>query len=244
MNMIAAMAGITDSNFLKQYMKDNIDIITLGGYSCHNETYNAARKIVDRGRCEFIVKPEDLADHINCEVNKLRNYKPKWKGKICANIRATNPESFKNLDNCNVDIIEVNAHCRQPEMIKAKTGQTLLGDIKRLEAIIEYVCDNLKCELSLKMRANVDNIDTIEIIEMLESYPIQYIHIDAMKPGVMMADLDIINTISNITSKHLIGNNSVKTHKDYINMINSGADSVSIARAAVNCDIDEIFRIS
>nr|WP_295164955.1 hypothetical protein [uncultured Methanosphaera sp.] len=109
---------------------------------------------------------------------------------------------------------------------------------------MEYVCDNLKCELSLKMRANVDNIDTIEIIEMLESYPIQYIHIDAMKPGVMMADLDIINTISNITSKHLIGNNSVKTHKDYINMINSGADSVSIARAAVNCDIDEIFRIS
>ena len=50
MNMIAAMAGITDSNFLKQYMKDNIDIITLGGYSCDNETYNAARKIVDRGR--------------------------------------------------------------------------------------------------------------------------------------------------------------------------------------------------
>lgn len=243
MNMIAAMAGITDSNFLKQYMKDNIDIITLGGYSCDNKSYNAARKIVERGRREFIVKPEDLTDHINCEVRNLHSHNPQWNGKICANIRGSSPESFRNLVKCDeIDIIEVNAHCRQPEMLDAKVGQSLLGDIKHLEAIVEYVCDNLDCELSLKMRANVEGVDITEIIQMLESYPIDYIHIDAMKPNVMMADFDIINKISEITSKHIIGNNSVTTHDNYIKMLECGADSVSVARAAIDGNVDEIFR--
>ena len=57
----------------------------------------------------------------------------------------------------------------------------------------------------------------------------------------MEADYEIIEEVSNNTEIHLIGNNSVTTHDDYMKMINSGADSVSVARAALNGNIQDIF---
>ena len=41
---------------------------------------------------------------------------------------------------------------------------------------------------------------------------------------------------------HLIGNNSVTTREDYEKMLDSGADSVSVARAAMDGDVTNIFK--
>jgi len=175
-------------------------------------------------------------------IDIIRGYNPKWNGKISVNLRATTPEPFALLyKNEDIDILEINAHCRQAPMIEAKTGQVLLTNPDILGDMLEEVTTNSGKEISVKIRSNVEGVNILEIIELIESYNVDYLHVDAMNPGVDEADYDILNRICGKTSIHVIGNNSVRTREDYLKMIDNGADSVSVARAALEGDIDHIF---
>ena len=44
MNVLSAMAGITDGNFCKKFTKENIDIVTISGYNSDLKTYCCNRK--------------------------------------------------------------------------------------------------------------------------------------------------------------------------------------------------------
>lgn len=243
MNVLSAMAGITDGNFCKEFTKQNIDIVTIGGYNSDFETFKAGLENSTKNRREFLTCPHHLSDEISEQVDIIKKYNPSWKGFINVNIRGTKAESFKILENNkDIDILEVNAHCRQESTVNAGAGQALLKNVKNLESILEEVTSHKNYDISVKIRANVDGVDTMQIVEAIESYDIKYIHVDATNPGIMEADYNIINKISNNTNMHLIGNNSVNSHEDYMQMINNGADSVSVARAALNKDISEIFK--
>lgn len=244
MNVIAPMAGICNGDFLKKFTNENVDVLTLGGYATDMKTYNASVNIKNLGRDEFIIKPDVLNYEIKRQADIIHSFNPHWNGLICVNLRGTSASSFTSFKyNDSIDILEVNAHCRQPQMCNIGAGEALLRDVNRFRSILEEVSSHTKYDLSVKIRANVNGVDTLEIIDIINEYPaIKYIHIDAMKPGIPTADYELLNQIRKNTKKHIIANNSVTSHEDYLKMLSSGADSVSVARAAIYEDVRNIFK--
>ena len=49
---------------------------------------------------------------------------------------------------------------------------------------IKDVVDNASCEVSVKIRANVEGSDTLKIAKLIENAGADYLHIDAMKAGI------------------------------------------------------------
>ena len=242
MNILSAMAGNNDGEFCKKFTNQGVDIITLGGFNLDLKTFKAGLENMSNDRKEFFTCPHHISEDIDEFIEVIRDYNPSWKGKISVNLRASEASSYGVLyKNKNIDIFEVNAHCRQEPMLEAGTGQALLTNTSLLEEMLEELTTNSKKEIGVKIRANVENVDTLKIVEIINSYNVDYLHVDAMNPGVDEADYDIINQISSHTDIHLIGNNSVTSREDYLKMLENGADSVSVARAALQGDISHIF---
>ena len=242
MNVLSAMAGINDGEFCKKFTKQGVDLITLGGFNLDLPTFKAGLENMTQDRKEFFTCPHHISEDITEFIDVIRDYNPSWNGKISVNLRAASPNSYSVLyDNENIDIFEINAHCRQAPMIEAGTGEVLLSNTELLGQMLEEVTNNSNKEICVKIRANVEGIDTLSIVEFIESYDVKYLHVDCMNPGVDEADYDILNKICGKTSMHVIGNNSVTSHEDYMKMLDNGASSVSVARAALEGDIDHIF---
>lgn len=243
MNVLSAMAGINDGEFCKKFTKQGVDLITLGGFNMDVPTFKAGLENISKhDRKEFFTCPHHISEDLTEFIEVIHEYNPKWNGKISVNLRATTPEPFSLLyNNDNIDILEINAHCRQAPMLEAKTGQALLSNPQVLGDILEEVTTNSGKKTSVKIRSNVEGVDILEIVELIESYNVDYLHVDAMNPGVDCADYDILNKICEKSSAHVIGNNSVRTHEDYLKMLDAGADNVSVARAALEGDISHIF---
>lgn len=243
MNVLSAMAGINDGEFCRKFTQQNIDIITLGGYNIDLDTFKAGLENSVKYRQEFITCPHHLSEDIDEQINIIKEYNPKWKGKVSANMRAVSADSFKAIyKNTQLDIIEINAHCRQEATQEVGAGQALLRNDKLLLEMIDALCENTKFDISVKIRANVEGVDTLKIVEAIQSYPVKYLHVDAYNPGIAEADYEIINKIASVTDMHIIGNNSMTSHERYQKMLDSGASSVSVARAALDGDIGHIFQ--
>lgn len=234
MIVLAPMAGICDSSFLLKFVPYGFDVLSLGGYNCDEETVNAGKEIIKRGRKEFDIDPEKLIDTISQEVKTLKN---EYNGLISANLRAISPDSIIEISKIkDLDIIEINAHCRQKEILDLNCGQAMLKDLEFFEDYISEVKNKSDKKVSVKIRANV--VDTLEVAKIVEDSKIDYLHIDAMKPGYAHADLDLMKNIAENTKIHIIGNNSIVDLKSAIAMQKTGVESISIARATLNGKID------
>ena len=158
--VVAPMAGITDAEFLKKVIPYGFDVATLGGYSLDAPTIEASKKIIQRGRKEFDFPLSDIFTHIENEVASIKNVYDNVK--VSANVRSTNPQPIINVGNIkDLDIVEINCHCRQKEILDIGCGQEML---KRndLANFISQVVDNVNSEVSVKIRANVDGVDTLK----------------------------------------------------------------------------------
>jgi TIM-barrel protein len=215
----APMAGITDSKFTSKF--SNAGLIVLGGYNLDKRTNEAARKEVARGRNEFV--SDDPMDFLEQELTASRDLTT-----IAVNVRAASLEPYvqaAHLSKKYGAILEINAHCRQPEMVELGAGEALLRDVPRL---CEYIREIKKTGvvLSVKTRANV--VNDVELAKAIENAGADIIHIDAMHPqGV---DIGVIKRIRNSTDLFIIGNNSVVDLESAKDMFSHGADMVSVAR--------------
>lgn len=231
MKVLAPMAGITDAKFAIKLIPYGFDTVSIGGYNTDKETIAAGEKIIKRGRKEFNYPKEEIFEIIQKESNEIKN---KFNNiNLSANLRATNPEPLIEISKiANLDIIEINCHCRQEELQNISCGQAML---KRpdLEDFIKEVVKKSKSKVSVKMRANIEGNNDLEIAKLLENCKIDYLHLDAMKPGIANADFELISQIANETQLHIIGNNSVNSNEQAQKILNSGAKSFSIARAAI-----------
>ena len=201
------MAGITDAEFLNKVIPYGFDVVTLGGYSLDEKTIEASQKIIERGRKEFHFELDEIIPHIESEANKIKKVHPG----VCvsANVRSTNPEPIIEASKIkNLDIIELNCHCRQEEITSIGCGQEML---KRpdLEDFISQIVDDAKSEVSVKIRANVEGIDTLEIAQVIEDAGADYLHLDAMDPNVFDADWKLLENVCKHTDMRVIGNNSI-----------------------------------
>ena len=230
--VVAPMAGITDASFLNKVIPQGFNVATLGGYSLDEPTIEASKKIIERGRKEFDFPLDEIFTHIENEVNSIK--KVHGNVKVSANVRSTTPQPIIEVGNIeNLDIVEINCHCRQDEIVAIGCGQEMLNRAD-LKDFISQVVDNVGSEVSVKIRANVDGIDTLKIASLIEDAGADYLHIDAMKKGVFEADWELLRNICNNVNIKVIGNNSVNSRANLEKMIDTGVDGFSIARSIIS----------
>lgn len=235
------MAGITDAEFAMKLIPYGFDTVIIGGYNTDNESIDACERIIARGRKEFNYPKEEIYSVIENEVNTIKD---SFDVSVSANLRGTTPDPLIEISKIkSLDIIEINCHCRQEELVEAGCGQAMLLR-PDLEDYIKEVVKKSKSKVSMKMRANVEGVDNLGIAKLAEECGIDYLHIDAMKRGVRDADFDLIKQISDNTNIFIIGNNSINSISQAEKMLNAGANGISIARAAIggklNFDLNEI----
>ena len=234
------MAGITDAEFLNKVIPFGFDTATLGGYSLDAETIEASEKIIKRGRNEFHFLQDEIIGHIKKEVNLIKKQHPDVK--VSVNVRSTTPQPIIEVSKIdNLDIVEINCHCRQEEILAIGCGQNMLkrGD---LADYIKDVVDNASCEVSVKIRANAEGSDTLKIAKLIENAGADYLHIDAMKAGIFDADYDLLTEICSNTNIKVIGNNSIDSEQKIEKMLKTGVYGFSIARALISGKLN--FNIS
>ncbi len=234
--VVAPMAGITNSEFLNKVIPYGFDVATLGGYSLDQATIDASKKIIERGRREFDFPLDEIFTHIENEANSIK--KVHKNVKVSANVRATTPQPIIEAGNIrDLDIVEINCHCRQKEITDIGCGQEML--IRNdLADFISEVVDNVSSEVSVKIRANVEGTDTLKLASLIEESGADYLHIDAMKKGVFEADWELLTEISNNVNIKVIGNNSVNSQVNLQKMIETGVDGFSIARSLISGNLD------
>ena len=234
--VVAPMAGITNANFLNKVIPLGFDVATLGGYSLDPPTIEASKKIIERGRAEFDFPLDEIFTHIQNEINSIKSVHSGVK--VSANVRATTTQPIIDVGNIeNLDIVEINCHCRQEEILAIGCGQEMLNR-PDLSNFISQIVDNVKSEVSVKIRANVEGTDTFEIAKLIEDAGADYLHVDAMKKGVFEADWELLSEICNNVDIKVIGNNSVNSKENLEKMINTGVDGFSIARSVISENID------
>lgn len=226
------MAGITNAEFLNKLIPYGFDVVTLGGYSLDKKTIDASQKIIGRGRKEFHFELDEVIPHIENEVKSIKTIHPNVM--VSANVRSTTPEPIIEASKINnLDIIEINCHCRQEEITSIGCGQEML---KRPD-LVDYICeivDGAKSEVSVKIRANVEGIDTLEIAKAIESAGADYLHLDAMDPNVFDADWKLLENVCNNTNIKVIGNNSIDSPQKIRKMYECGVYGFSIARGVIS----------
>ena len=236
LKVVAPMAGITNADFLNKVIPYGFNVATLGGYSLDESTIEASKRIIERGRKEFDFPLDVIFNHIENEVASIKNVHGDVK--VSANVRATTPQPIIEAGNIkDLDIIEINCHCRQNEILAIGCGQNMLNR-PDLSDFISQVVDNVKSEVSVKIRANVEGVDTFEIANLIENAGADYLHIDAMKKGVFEADWELLEKICNNVDIKVIGNNSVNSQENLKKMISTGVDGFSIARSVISGNLD------
>ena len=226
------MAGITDGKFCSKMASYGFDLLTIGGYNADKLAINAGLKIIKRGRSEFDVDKNDLQQHIRDEIRFIKN---NYKGQVSVNLRASSPDPIIEISKIpELDVVEINAHCRQHEMIESGCGQALLKNIEILYKFTSKVVKNCNKKVSVKIRANVPGVDDLMVAETIKDAGADFIHVDAMKPGFDCADYSVIESIKRNVDIFIIGNNSIRDLESARQMLSSGADGISLARAAIN----------
>ncbi len=226
------MAGITDAEFLNKVIPYGFDAVTLGGYSLDEKTIEASQKIIERGRKEFHFELEEIIPHMESEVNKIKEIHPDVS--VSANVRSINPEPIIEASKIkNLDIIELNCHCRQEEITSIGCGQEMLKRTD-LADFISQIADNAESEVSVKIRANVGGIDTLEIAKTIEDAGADYLHLDAMDHKVFDADWKLLENVCKNTDIRVIGNNSIDSADKIKKMYLCGVYGFSIARAIIS----------
>ncbi|MCE7743051.1 MAG: hypothetical protein GOP50_11435 [Candidatus Heimdallarchaeota archaeon] len=233
----SAMAGIANSQFCQKMLDFNAGMVTLGGLSIDKKNKFATRLLVDKGREEFLLPEKNPEIKKWCKDNILLK-KIRMEQKIAANVRIVEIDNMsrswlKNLEQY-VDYIEINAHCRQKEIIAIDGGQTLLLDLARLEELLQEISFNFPSIIfGIKIRGHVvENVNVL--IKTLERSRCEYIHIDAMIPEKDEANLELIKEFVQATDIPIIANNSIRTIEGIQQTLSKGAKAISIARPLIN----------
>ncbi|HIQ32604.1 MAG TPA: hypothetical protein EYH55_03890 [Methanothermococcus okinawensis] len=229
--VLAPMAGITDGSFCGRY-RNLFGIVTLGALNLDSATLSASREMVKRGRREFLYNFDNFEDIVKKEVEKAR----KSNALISVNIRFRDFEEARDrieILGRYCDIIELNCHCRQEEILRLGIGQALLKR-ENFETLRDFLKGIWELEIDkpifLKVRANVVPVEElIDNLSKVERY-FHGIHLDCFNPGRDYPDLDYLRGIrSYFKEKVIIGNNSVTSLEDAERMLKY-SDLVSVAR--------------
>jgi tRNA-dihydrouridine synthase B len=215
---IASMAGMVDADYLLE-RADHIGLGFIGGYSIDGPTMDAARSIASSGeRKEFIF--DDPVAELTAQIAKMA----KSDVILGVNLRGSSPSAFKAIARAlgSAVVYEIDAHCRQPEMIAAGCGEYYLKNTGKLLDAVRALKEE-GVTVSVKIRAGVT--DDRMLAEALWHAGADILHVDLMDSGTAK-----LRQIRNSCPLMIIANNSINTFERMRDMLSHGADIVSLAR--------------
>ncbi|MEE9411271.1 MAG: tRNA-dihydrouridine synthase [Candidatus Heimdallarchaeota archaeon] len=233
----SAIAGIANNDFCQQMLDFDAGMVILGGYSIDYANIQATQQVIERGRKEFLT-PFDAEELKKWSENNLFLRKKNTQQIIAANVRLIKIDEISKLWLSllveKVDFIELNVHCRQKEILEIGGGQDIVQELKILENLLQTLHTILEPEkLGIKLRGiTIKNRD--KLVDLLETFEIQFLHIDAMIPGENKSDIQLINDFAKSTNIPIIGNNSVISIENVKEMLKAGAVAASLARPLID----------
>ncbi len=193
----------------------------LGGLALDDATRDAASRMVsDRDRSEFLPADPHAFMERQLEAVSSLDLRPGF------NVRAVDLDALERAARICADhdaILEINAHCRQPEMTALGAGQALLKDPAALARRVE-VAAGTGATVSVKGRTEVQGVDLPALAERLDAAGAEILHVDAMDSESVIADVD------DRTDVFLLANNEVRDRESVREYLAYGADAVSVAR--------------
>ncbi|MFA9517823.1 tRNA-dihydrouridine synthase [Halopenitus sp. H-Gu1] len=192
----------------------------LGGIALDPASRSAARDLVDRDREEFL--PADPIAFVDAQLEALADADVR----PGINVRSATIDPIYEVARRCVDhgaILEINAHCRQPELCAVGCGESLLADLDRLSRYVEAASEP-GATVSVKVRAEVPEVDLAEVATAIETAGAEIMHVDAMDTEGVIADVD------RAADLWIIANNEVRDHGTVREYLEYGADAVSVGR--------------
>ena len=227
---MAAYAGRNNGTFCKRIADLGVGMVTLGGISVDDEAKKQSLAMHARGRMEFT--SEDHKSFITEGIRELED----TTALVAVNIRSATLEGYVDAATLIDDlggIVEIDAHCRQPEIMSIGAGQALLSDLPFVKRILDELYSKRDFPTILKIRGNI--IPGVALADVTEEC-CTALHVDAMYEGKDTFDpsvfLDIPDDI------FLIGNNSVR-NRESAEAILEFCDAFSFARLADDFDATE-----
>ncbi|MEF8771119.1 tRNA-dihydrouridine synthase [Halodesulfurarchaeum sp.] len=224
---VASLSGKSDADWAKQ-ASPWAGAAFLGGLALDKQTRTAARQMVTgRDRSEFL--PEDPFGFMESELRALdeTDITPGF------NVRSVDQSSLKRAAKLCADYgayIEINAHCRQPEMTRIGAGQALLTEPERLANTIRTAAQT-DATVSLKVRTEILGVDLQQVSQTAVEAGADILHIDAMDSE------SVIKDVKDRTTAFIIANNGVRDQATAIEYLEYGADAVSVARPSTNTEV-------
>ena len=216
---LASLSGEADAEWAAA-AADLAGAAFIGGIALDEPSREAARALVDRDRREFL--PDDPLQFIKHQLSAL-DEEPIQPG---VNVRATTVDPIREAASicaAHDAILELNAHCRQPELREVGCGETLLADSDRLPKYVEAAADE-GAAVSAKVRAEVSGVDLPALARRIEKAGGDAIHIDAMDAEAVIRD------VAAATDLFVIANNEVRDRESVQEYLGYGADAVSVGR--------------
>ncbi|MFB6081045.1 MAG: dihydropyrimidine dehydrogenase [Haloferacaceae archaeon] len=215
----ASLSGASDAGWARR-AAPHVDLALLGGLALDRPTRAAARRLVVRGRDEFL--PPDPVAFVDEQFRALADA-PVRPG---INVRAASPDPVAAVARVcarHDGVLEVNAHCRQAEMCAAGAGEALLADPERLRAQVAAAA-NAGATTCVKARAEVAGVDLPAVARTVAAAGGDAIHVDAMDSEPVVAD------VAAAADLHVVANNGVRDRSTVREYLAHGADAVSVGR--------------
>jgi TIM-barrel protein len=227
----ASLSGRSDAAWARDALP-HVGAAFLGGIALDQPTREGARELVDRDRDEFL--PDHPLAWIDGQLDSLADaaLQP------AVNVRAATPAPIGDAATICAEhgaILEVNAHCRQPELCDAGAGESLLQDPDRLASYVETAARN-GAPVSVKLRAEVDGVDLPAVAARASDAGADVLHVDAMDSESVIAD------VVGATDAFVIANNEVRDRESVHEYLEFGADAVSVGRPSTEPAVLERVR--
>jgi len=206
----------------------------IGGIALDKPSRKAARKLTERDRNEFL--PVDPLAFITSQLSQLVDV-PVRAG---VNVRTTTVDPVQKAAAICADhgaILEINAHCRQPELRAVGCGERLLADSDRLTTYVEAAAAEGPA-VSVKVRAEVSGVDLPTVAAQIERAGADMIHVDAMDSE------QVIKAVDEATDLFIIANNEVRDRQSVQEYFGYGADAVSVGRPSREPDGPVMQRVA
>jgi TIM-barrel protein len=229
---LASLSGEADADWAKR-ASELADLAFLGGLALDADSRAAARELVARDREEFL--PDDPLAFADRQLSALAE--SPIRGGL--NVRSATRRPIRQAAERCADhdaVIEINAHCRQPELRAVGCGESLLADTERLAEYVKCATET-GATVSVKVRAEVPGVDLRETTRTVAEAGADAVHVDAMDSESVLRDVvAVADSAAETPADRLtvIANNEVRDRESVHEYLGYGADAVSVGRPSTD----------
>lgn len=216
---MASLSGRSDADWARAGAP-YVGAAFLGGIAVDEQTREAARRMVDRDREEFL--PQDPIAFMDRQLASLADTALR----AGFNVRAVETDALRlaaEVCAAHDAIFEVNAHCRQDEICATGAGQALLQAPDRLREQVA-IASEAGADVSVKVRTEVEGVDLPALAADCEAAGADIIHVDAMDSE------SVVGEVVDATDCFVVANNEVRDRESVEEYLGYGADAVSVGR--------------